>query len=152
MTLVGTTRLAKSAEAGILVPGGRTYHDNISVINNIVWGSGTFNLDVPSDRVGVHNYNDFYSGTAGIAIKVGSRYYDASNLAKFESRSISSDPRVVNATSPYMAAGFQLSAASPAIGKGLPLHFFDQDYFGISRGAAWDLGAAAFPYNDRKSN
>jgi hypothetical protein len=87
-----------------------------------------------------------------MVIRVGSDYYDVSNVAKFESRSISGDPRVVNANSPYLAEGFKLSALSPAIRKALPLNFFHQDYFGILRSAAWDLGAAAFTYNDLKDN
>jgi hypothetical protein len=148
-TAVYNNTIYKSIEVGILVPLDRSHHDNISIVNNIVWGSGTLNLDVPWERLGVHNYNDFYRGNAGISIKVGNDYYDASNLAKFESRSISSDPRVVNALSPYRAEGFKLNAWSPAIGRALPLNFFDQDYFGISRAAAWDLGATAFTHNDR---
>lgn len=67
--------------------------------------------------------------------------YDNDNYLTFEPTAKNADPLLVSTLAPYMPESFRLLVGSPAIGTGVTLASFSNDYSGATRTVPWDLGA-----------
>ncbi len=121
------------------------YATGARVKNNIVYSSSGIDFSAGEGCLAEHDHNLYFSpGPDAIVARYGRKRYTAATLTDFEPHSISADPQFVNPQPPYLPSGFKLQATSPAVGAGAPIDSFNDDFFGLSRGARWDIGAAAY--------
>ncbi|MGD8237142.1 MAG: right-handed parallel beta-helix repeat-containing protein [Armatimonadota bacterium] len=130
----------KSSAVGLVVT---QYATGARVKNNIVSRSAGISFSPGEGALAEHDHNLYYSPDPdALLVRSGRHRYTAATLTQFEPNSLTTDPRFINPTPPYAAAGFKLQPDSPAIAAGVSIDSFAADFFGLARGATWDIGAA----------
>lgn len=148
-------------------PGNGDTHTNTQVYNNTVWSTNGEGIHIGSGCTGVSVRNNISGESSGLEITGGgtavSTYdsnvyyksgggnlashngtnYNAGSISAIDSNAVTSDPTLVDTSTPYTAANFKLQVGSPAIDAGVTIAGASPDHFGVSRpqGSSYDIGA-----------
>ena len=120
--------------------GNGTNPSNSAIIENNITNDTKTNITAASGIIQLHDYNDCFNATSCLA---------------GETHGITTDPKFVSTTPPYVDSNFDLQSSSGAKGAGknlssLGITLLDSDYYGTARSSslAWDMGFYAFPLSN----
>jgi hypothetical protein len=133
------------------------------VKNNIVYAGGYVTVDSTSEAGSAFDYNDYFSAS-GTPFSWGGTAYTFANWqtnSSQDAHSISTDPKLVNASSLSSTGNFALLAISPAVNAGVNLGSTYQMALspasswpgGVSllnqnsAGSGWEIGGYVYPAN-----